>query len=160
MTTEYRVAVKESVRREQTVPNDAYDDDGRLAFNSEAAAEEWVANQNESSPSLGQLILREPDPEDDTDVDAYLVFRQANLCDSADDRQTSVIVGGYEPQAGTLYLDEGTQELFTFAYATEEYAVCIDHGHSVCDPKGIRTIDLETFGEYQQSSRYQPLDFP
>lgn len=158
MTDMYQVAAKRSVRREQTVPNDAYNDDNRLVFESEAAAETWVAKHNESSPSLGQLFLRAPDPEDNSDIDAYLVFRQPNLCEAIDDRQTSVVAGGHEPRSGTLFLNEATQELFTFAYATDEYAVCIDHGHTHCDPKGIRTIDLDTFGEYRQRGRFRALD--
>lgn len=158
MTDQYRVIVKESARCEKTVPEDIFDDNGRRVFDSKAAAEEWVADHNESSPSLGQLILRDPDPEDETDVDAYLVFRQPNLCDSVDDRQTSVLAGGHEPRSGTLFLDEATQESFTLAYATDEHVVCINHGHTHCDPKGIRTIDIETFGEYRQRGRIRAIE--
>lgn len=77
---------------------------------------------------------------------------------SADDRPTSVQAGGFDLRSGTVCLDERTQELFTFAYPADGYVVCIEHGHSTFDPKGIQTYTLETFAERLRSHRFIPVD--
>lgn len=158
MTDTYTVEVKDSARTEWTLSDDLYDDDHRMTFDSPDDAERWVDEHNESTPSFGTFFLQDADPGDDSAVDASLVFRQPNLCDGIEDRDTSIMVAGHEPYSGTLFINEATQELFTFAYAVDEMAVCIAHGKTICDPKGIITIDLDTFDEYRGSGRFRALD--
>lgn len=158
MPESYTVEVKHSARTEWTLSDDLYDDDHRMPFDSKDDAEQWVNEHNESTPSFGTFFLRDADHEDDAAADAYLVFRQPDLCDDIDDRDSSIMVAGHEPYSGTLFLNEATQELFTFAYAVDDVAVCIAHGKTTCDPKGIITIDLDTFDEYCGSGRFRALD--
>jgi hypothetical protein len=81
-----------------------------------------------------------------------------------DIRDTEVAVGGYGLRSGTLIIAEATDEAFTFAYATENRAVCIDHGDlgdppgSIYDPPGVRTIPLEELDEKLANGIYQQID--
>lgn len=158
MTETYVVEIKRSARHEWSISEEMYDDNRRMTFESQDDAERWVDEHNESAPSLGSFFLRDADPEDESGVDTYLVYRKPNLCDGVEDRDTSVVVAGHEVGSGTLFLNEATQELFTFAYAVDDTAVCIAHGGTQCDPKGITTIDLDTFEE--QSRLFRALDIP
>lgn len=158
MVESYTVEVKSSARQEWITSDDLYDDDHQMGFDSQEDAEQWVEEYNDSTPSFGSFFLRDADPEDESGADAYLVYRKPNLCDGIEDRKTSIMVGGHEPYSGTLFINEATQELFTFAYAVDDMAVCIAHGGTTCDPKGIITIDLDTLDEYRASGRFRELD--
>lgn len=62
------------------------------------------------------------------------------------------MTAGHEPYSGTLFINEATQELLTLVYAVDDMTVCIAHGGTTCDPKGI-IIDFDTFDEYCGSGR-------
>ena len=158
MSEAYVVEVKRSVRHEWTISDDMYDETHCMRFNSQDEAEDWVDEHNTSTPSFGSFFLRDADSEDESEVDAYLLYRKPNLCDGIEDRDTSVVVAGHEIRSGTLFINEATQELFTFAYAVDDTAVCIAHGGTQCDPKGIMTVDLDTFEE--ESRLFRALDLP
>jgi hypothetical protein len=158
MTETYVVKVKRSARHEWSLSEEMYDENHRMTFGSQDDAECWVDEHNETIPSFGIFFLRDADPEDESGIDAYLVYRKPNLCDDIEDRKTSIMVAAHEPYSGTLFINEAKQELFTFVYAVDNMAVCIAHGKTRCDPKGIMTIDLETFDEYRGSGRFRALD--
>lgn len=158
MTETYVVKVKRSARHEWSLSEEMYDENHRMTFGSQDDAECWVDEHNETIPSFGIFFLRDADPEDESRVDAYLVYRKPSLCDGVEDRDTSVVVAGHEVRSGTLFLNEATQELFTFAYTVDDTAVCIAHGGTQCDPKGIMTIDIDTFEE--QNRLFRSLDIP
>ena len=158
MDEAYRVAVKDSVFRDTPFTEDDFPDDRILEFGSRAEAEDRISTRNQSGPCLGQLRLRSPHPEDSTGVDAYLVYRAAvGLGDTVEDRQTEVAVGGYGLRSGTLLLDEATQDLLTFAYASGDYAVLVSHA-ATGDPKEIVTLPLDTLDDYRASGRYHGID--
>jgi hypothetical protein len=158
MDDTYRVAVKDSVFQDTPFTEDDFPEDRVLMFGSRAEAEDRISARNQSVPCLGQLRLRSPHPGDDAGVNAYLVFRAADgLGDTVEDRQTEVAVGGYGLRSGTLLLDEATQDLLTFAYASGDYAVLVSHA-ATGDPKEIVTLPLETFGDYRASGRYHGID--
>ena len=93
-----------------------------------------------------------------TGVDAYLVYRAAvGLGDTVEDRQTEVAVGGYGLRSGTLLLDEATQDLLTFAYASGDYAVLVSHA-ATGDPKEIVTLPLDRLDDYRASGHYHGID--
>ncbi|MFB6222884.1 MAG: hypothetical protein ABEH86_04320 [Haloarcula sp.] len=75
---DYIVELKDSVFRETPLAEADFDEDRRLAFNSKADAEEWVAGQNRNHTNMGQLTLHTAHPADTSDVDAYVVFRPVN----------------------------------------------------------------------------------
>jgi hypothetical protein len=79
MNRPYRVAIKESVFRETSLSVDEFDDDPTLAFDSKAAAQEWVDEQNDRLPGPGTLNLHKAHPNDSSDVDAYLVSRPGRV---------------------------------------------------------------------------------
>ncbi|OYR63225.1 MULTISPECIES: hypothetical protein [Halorubrum] len=72
---DYIVEIKDSVFRETPLAEANFDEDGRLAFDLKADAEEWVTEQNREHTSRGQLTLHTAHPTDTSDVDAYAVFQ-------------------------------------------------------------------------------------
>ena len=75
MSDSYLVELKDSVFRETPLTEEEFDDDRQIDFSSAADAEEWVAVQNRSYSTMGQLTLHAAHPNDTSTVDAYVVFR-------------------------------------------------------------------------------------
>lgn len=75
MSESYRVTVTESVLRETPLTEDGFGAALELRLTTKADAELWVDERNQSLPGLGQLTLHTAHPNDNSDVDAYLVFR-------------------------------------------------------------------------------------
>jgi hypothetical protein len=78
MSENYCVALKESVFRETPLTEADFDGDLQLSFSSQAAAEEWVTEQNQTHSKMGQLTLHTAHPNDQSDVSAYVVFQPSN----------------------------------------------------------------------------------
>lgn len=77
MAERYLVELKDSVFRETPLNEDNFEDDRQLTFRSEDDAEEWIAEQNKSHSELGELSLHTAHPNDNSEVDAYVVFQPA-----------------------------------------------------------------------------------
>ena len=75
MSGNYLVELKDSVFRETPLTEDEFDDDRRIGFPSEDHAEAWVSEQNRSHSEMGALTLHTAHPNDNSNVDAYVVFQ-------------------------------------------------------------------------------------
>lgn len=75
MSERYRIEIKESVFRETPLTEAEFDDDLQLVFSLESEAAAWVAEQNGKHSKMGELTLHTAHPNDQLDVDAYVVFQ-------------------------------------------------------------------------------------
>lgn len=75
MSERYRIELKESVFRETPLTEAEFDDDLQLTFSSEREAAAWVTEQNRAHSEMGELTLHTAHPNDQSDVDAYVVFQ-------------------------------------------------------------------------------------
>jgi len=74
MSDGYLVELKESVFDETHLSEDEFDD-RRLRFDSEADAAEWVEDRNGEHSRPGSLVVHTAHPNDNSDVDAYIVYK-------------------------------------------------------------------------------------
>jgi hypothetical protein len=78
MADGYLVELKDSVFRE-TPLEEADFDNRQLTFRSEGDAAAWVSEQNRSHSRTGNLTLHTAHPDDNSGVDAYVVFRSSGV---------------------------------------------------------------------------------
>lgn len=78
MTSDYRVSVKDSVFRKTGLSRNEYEE-SVLTFDSKADAQAWIDEQNDLFSVPGGLTLHTAHPNDNSGVDAYLVFRESGV---------------------------------------------------------------------------------
>jgi len=76
MTESFTITIKQSVFDATGLSEEKYANE-TFSFESEAAAEEWVADIDAAHSQQGSLILHSAHPNDNSDVDAYLIFDPA-----------------------------------------------------------------------------------
>jgi len=75
MSESYLVELKDTVFQDTPLTEDEFSDDRQIEFSSEADAEAWVSAKNKLHDNLGELTLHAAHPNDNSDVEAYVVFK-------------------------------------------------------------------------------------
>jgi hypothetical protein len=78
MTENSQITIKQSVFDAIGLSEEKYADE-TFTFESETAAEEWVANLDDEHSQPGSLTLHSAHPNDKSVVDAYLIFDPADV---------------------------------------------------------------------------------
>ncbi len=75
MSDTYLVELKDTVFQDTPLTEEEFSDDRQIEFSSEADAEAWVSDKNKLHDNLGELTLHDAHPNDNSDVEAYVVFQ-------------------------------------------------------------------------------------
>lgn len=78
MAESFQITIKQSVFDAIGLSEEKYADE-IFTFDSETAAEEWVAALDDEHSRQGSLTLHSAHPNDKSDVNAYLIFDPATV---------------------------------------------------------------------------------